>query len=138
MKSFAAALLLAALSAGLSGCHQSSGAQAPAEPSQTGKLSGTWSGGFGVVGGDGVTPQFIIFHQDGAHITGSGGPDAKEQYPIVSGGVTGEIVRLEIRTDKRAFFYYMKHDGDKLRGDILIREPDNTKSSGKVWLERSH
>lgn len=97
-------------------------------------VSGVWSGAFHAVGGDGDIPQLITIKQTGANLTGSGGPDAKEQYPIVGGMVQGDSVKFEIRTPQREFWYDMKVNGKKLRGTILIKSPKDTRTAD-VWLE---
>lgn len=37
-------------------------------------------------------PQYFILKQDGKKLTGSGGPDAVEQYPILNGSVENDVV----------------------------------------------
>lgn len=43
----------------------------------TANLSGIWTGAFR--GGDSETPQLFTLKQQGAKVTGSGGPDSTEQ-----------------------------------------------------------
>ena len=47
-----------------------------------GGVSGKWQGSFRVNGGDHDVPQLLIFNEDGNKLTGTGGPDATERYPI--------------------------------------------------------
>ena len=99
-------------------------------------VSGKWSGAFRAIGGDGDTPQLFTLKQDGGRITGSGGPDAAEQYPVIDGTIAGDRVKFEVKTTQREFFYELTGKGDKLRGKILIRTgPD--KRDADVWLERT-
>lgn len=100
-------------------------------------LSGQWTGAFHANGGDGDIPQLLILKQQGTAITGSGGPDAREQYPITKGTVAGDQVKFEVNTGKRDFVYDLKANGKKLRGSIAIKSAGDTHTAD-VWLERSH
>jgi hypothetical protein len=99
-------------------------------------LSGQWTGAFRANGGDGDVPQLLTLKQQGSAITGSGGPDASEQYPISNGTVSSDQVKFEIKTGKRDFAYDLKADGKKLRGSIMIKSANDTRTAD-VWLERS-
>jgi hypothetical protein len=74
-------------------------------------LTGTWSGTFKVEGGDHATPQLFILKQDRNRLTGSGGPDAEEQYPIEHASIDGERVRFELTTGEWQFTYNLKQRG---------------------------
>ncbi len=100
-------------------------------------LSGHWTGAFHANGGDGDIPQLFVLKQQGTAISGSGGPDANEQYPITNGTVAGDQVKFEVKTGKRDFVYDLKANGTKLRGSIVIKSAEDTRTAD-VWLERSH
>jgi len=84
-------------------------------------VTGRWSGRFRVDGGDHDVPQLLILKQDGNKLTGSGGPDATEQYPIENGTVTGDRVQFEITTGEWKFSYDLKADGSTMKGGLDLK-----------------
>jgi hypothetical protein len=70
--------------------------------------------------------QLIILKQEGRHVTGSGGPDDSEQYPISNGNVTADRVRFELTTARSKFFYDLKKTGTALSGSLEIKSLNNT------------
>jgi len=64
-----------------------------------GDLSGKWNGSFRVDGGDHDVPQLLLLKEDGARLTGTGGPDATERYPISNGQVNGDHVTYDRRLE---------------------------------------
>ena len=102
-----------------------------------GDLTGKWSGAFKVDGADHDVPQLFIFKQDGNKLTGSGGPDQSEQYPIEDGRVDGDWVRFEITTGEWKFTYSLKVIHAKLAGDLELKSVDNRRTA-KVNLSRAH
>jgi hypothetical protein len=101
-----------------------------------GDLTGKWSGSFKVDGADHDVPQLFIFKQDGNKLTGSGGPDQGEQYPIEDGRVDGDRVRFEITTGEWKFTYSLKANDAKLAGDLELRSIGNQRTA-KVNLSRA-
>lgn len=97
-------------------------------------LSGVWTGAFR--GGDSDVPQFFTLQQQGTKVTGSGGPDSTEQYPVLNGSVAGDVVKFELDTSKRKFFYSLKGTDTKLRGSLTIKSANDTRTT-TVWLERT-
>jgi len=100
-------------------------------------VSGIWNGAFRAVGSDSDTPQLFTLKQIDDKLAGSGGPDSTEQYPIINGTVAGAIVKFEIKTAQRDFIYDLKATEKELRGNLIIKGPDDTRNA-KVWLERAH
>jgi hypothetical protein len=68
-----------------------------------GDLTGKWSGTFKVDGGDHNVPQLFILKQQGKTLTGSGGPNAGEQYPIENGRIDGDEARFVLTTGEWKF-----------------------------------
>jgi hypothetical protein len=101
-----------------------------------GDLTGKWSGAFKVDGADHDVPQLFIFKQDGNKLTGSGGPDQSEQYPIEDGSVDGDRVRFEITTGEWKFTYSLKVIDAKLAGDLELKSVDSRRTA-KVNLSRA-
>ena len=67
-------------------------------PSMATDVSGKWAGNFSVAGSDHKEPQLFTLKQDGRKLTGSGGPDAVEQYPIANGRVDDDVVSFDLTT----------------------------------------
>jgi hypothetical protein len=101
-----------------------------------GDLTGRWSGTFKVEGGDHEVPQLFILQQQGNVLTGSGGPNAGEQYPIENGRIDANRVRFELTTGEWKFAYDLKPAGpDALHGDLKL-ESVGDRRNAKVSLAR--
>ncbi|HEV2399107.1 MAG TPA: hypothetical protein VGS27_19330 [Candidatus Sulfotelmatobacter sp.] len=98
-------------------------------------VSGRWSGHFRVDGGDHDIPQLFTFKQDGSKLTGSGGPDESEQYPLENGKVEGDRIQFEITTGEWKFAYDLKLDGTTMTG-ILQLTSLNDHRTAKVSLTK--
>ena len=101
-----------------------------------GDLTSKWFGSFKVDGSDHDVSQLFIFKQDGNKLTGSGGPDQSEQYPIEDGRVDGDRVRFAITTGEWKFTYSLRAIDAKLAGDLELRSVDNRRTA-KVNLGRA-
>jgi hypothetical protein len=99
-------------------------------------LTGTWSGSFKVDGGDHNVPQRFTLRQQGKSLSGSGGPDASEQYPIEKGSVEGNQVTFQVTTGEWKFTYHLRQlTADSLQGDLKL-ESVNDSRTAKVSLTR--
>ena len=94
-------------------------------------VSGKWSGSFKVEGGDHHdVPQLFVLKQQGHTLTGSGGPNAGEQYPIEDGRIDGDAVQFELTTGEWRFTYDLKSvESDSLRGTIRLESPDDRRTA---------
>jgi hypothetical protein len=101
-----------------------------------GDLTGKWSGSFRADGADRDVPQLFIWKQDGNKLTGSGGPDQSEQYPLESGKVDGDRVRFEITTGEWKFTYDLKTMGGGMAGDLELKSIDERRTA-RVSLSRA-
>jgi hypothetical protein len=101
-----------------------------------GDLTGKWLGSFKADGADHEVQQLFILKQDGYNLTGSGGPDESEQYPIANGKVDGDRVRFEITTGEWKFTYRLKTIDTKMTGDLEL-ESINNKRSAKISLSKA-
>jgi len=100
-------------------------------------LTGKWSGTFRVDGGDHNVPQLFILKQEGNTLTGSGGPNAGEQYPIENGKIEGDEARFELTTGEWKFAYDLKHTSpDALIGQLKLQRVNDSRNA-KVSLTRS-
>jgi hypothetical protein len=99
-------------------------------------VSGRWSGEFKVEGGDHSIPQFFILKQHDQTVTGSGGPDAGEQYPIENGRIEHDTLKFELTTGEWKFTYELRMASQgELRGDLKL-DGVNDRRSAKVVLSR--
>ena len=84
-------------------------------------LSGTWDGTFATRLPDGHTandPVHLVLRQEGARLTGTGGPSADRQMPISNGSVSGSAVHFEIATPDGTFRFDIRLQNDRLQGDV--------------------
>jgi len=94
-----------------------------------GDLTGKWSGSFKVDGADHNVPQLFILKQDGNKLTGTGGPDDSEQYPIEGGKVEGDRVRFELTTGEWKFTYDLKAADAKIDGDLQLKSTNQARTA---------
>jgi hypothetical protein len=99
-------------------------------------VSGKWTGTFSVAGSDHKEPQLFTLKQDGRKLTGSGGPDAAEQYPIANGRVDDDVVRFDLSTDNWTFNYDLKRVGQELNGDLLLKSKEGDTRTARVTLRQ--
>ena len=97
--------------------------------------SGTWHGSFRVDGGDHDVPQLLLLKQDGAKLTGTGGPDASERYPISNGQVSGDHVTFELTTGEWKFSYDLKDSGLEMNGKLVLKSANDSRSA-EVTLKK--
>jgi hypothetical protein len=99
-------------------------------------LTGRWSGSLKVEGGDHDVPQCFTLRQQGKSLSGSGGPDAGEQYPIENGSVEGSEATFQVTTGEWKFTYHVRRlTADRLQGDLQL-ESLNDRRTAKVSLIR--
>jgi opacity protein-like surface antigen len=99
-------------------------------------VSGKWTGTFKVNGGDHTVPQLFILQQQGKKLTGSGGPNEGEQYPIENGTNDGGRVRFQLTTGEWKFAYDLKQTGeDGLEGDLKLENVNDSRTAA-VSLRR--
>jgi hypothetical protein len=94
-----------------------------------GDLSGTWRGSFKVDGGDHAIPQLFIFKQGGNRLTGSGGPNSGEQYPIENGKIDGDRISFEITTGEWKFLYNLKASDGKMTGALELKSINDRRTA---------
>lgn len=99
-------------------------------------VSGTWIGTFSVPGSDHKEPQHFTLKQDRKKLTGSGGPDAVEQYPILNGTVENEVVSFELTTGEWGFRYDLRAIQEEMSGDLQLRSKQGDTRTAKVTLRK--
>jgi len=100
-------------------------------------VSGKWSGTFTPETGDGGS-AYVILKQSGSTITGTGGPDANNQWPGLQGKSDGNKVTFEVKSadDGTIFKCTLVLDGDHLNGDVESTTPDGQLGKAKLNLTR--
>lgn len=101
-------------------------------------LSGKWTGSFTPESGDGGT-AYVILKQSGNTLTGSGGPDAGEQWPGLQGTVSGNKVSFQVKSASDGTLYKceLALDGDHLKGEVVFTTADGQSAKGKLELTRA-
>lgn len=97
--------------------------------------TGTWTG---TLAGDGSEhPAHLILKQEGRVLTGSGGPNAGQQMPILK-GMAGEdgTLRFEIEQGGATMKFTLRLDGDGINGAVA-RENGGPVQEGKLSLKRT-
>jgi hypothetical protein len=98
-------------------------------------VSGNWSGTITPETGEGPQPLYLVLHQSGDQLTGTGGPSAAEQHPMQNGRVQGDRLTFEVSAGKGTFVFDLKMTGDEIRGDLQIKDDQQTIGT-KVSLKR--
>jgi hypothetical protein len=99
-------------------------------------VSGKWTGTFTVPGSDHKEPQLFLLQQDGKKLTGSGGPDAVEQYPIKNGTVDGGLVSFELSSGNWTFTYSLKRSGQEMNGELKLKSTEGDSRTAHVALRK--
>jgi hypothetical protein len=102
-------------------------------------ISGKWSGSFTMTNAEGETHEgnaFVIFKQNGTEITGSGGPDENQQWPISKGKIEGDKITFEVQSDGPLYKVSLTLDGDHIKGEATVVEEGQPANKAKVDLTR--
>jgi hypothetical protein len=102
-------------------------------------ISGKWSGSFTMTGPGGESQQetaFVIFQQKGTELTGSGGPDETQQWPIQKGKVEGNRITFEVQSDGPLYKVDVMLVGDHIKGDVTVVMQEGQTSKAKVDVTR--
>jgi len=98
-------------------------------------LTGKWSGSFTPDKETESKPVYIVLKQDGAKLTGSGGPTADQQHPTLTGKVEADKVTFEVRAGSGMFSFNLATTGDEMSGDLQFKSESETRTA-KVSLKR--
>ena len=100
-------------------------------------VSGKWTGSFLPDNGD-AGSAYLILKQAGANLTGTGGPDANDQWPGLEGKVDGNNVTFQVNStaDGTVFKCTLVLQGDHLKGDVVFTSGDGQSGKGKLDLTR--
>ena len=102
-------------------------------------LAGKWSGSFISTHPDGETENgtaYLVLKQNGTEITGSGGPNEGDQWPIKKGQIqNGKISIVVEDPDGGVYSCTLAIEGDHLKGDVEFSQNGQT-SKGKLDITR--
>jgi len=63
----------------------------------------------------------MIVKQSGTTLTGSGGPDENQQWPIQNGKIAGNKITAQVTSpDGATYALTMTVDGDRISGDVIV------------------
>lgn len=103
-------------------------------------VSGKYTGTFTAIGPDGQPDEsevLIILKQSGTEVTGSGGPDALQQFPIRNGKIAGNTITAEaVSPDGPVYKLTLTVAGDKLTGNVDVSLPDGGGYKAKLAVTR--
>ena len=74
-------------------------------------------------------PQLFMFRQNGNTLTGGGGPNAGEQYPIENGKFEGNRIMFEIMTGECKFNYDLKATGERITGTLELKSVNDRRTA---------
>jgi hypothetical protein len=97
--------------------------------------AGKWSGSFTPEGQEASTGMLIL-KQSGTEITGTGGPNAEQQYPLANGKIDGNKVTFDLQHPSGMVLKMaLVLDGDTLKGDATANA-DGQAMKAKLDLKR--
>ena len=99
-------------------------------------VSADWTGIWRAVGGDADLPHWFRLRQDGAKLSGTGGPNPSTQIPILDGLVTGDCVSFGLHVGQRTLLYDLKFQEQRPRGTVSVTS-SNGKRTEAVRFERA-
>jgi hypothetical protein len=80
---------------------------------------------------------FLILTQEGTKVTGTGGENENEQYPLRNGVAEGDTMKGEVVTDEgRLFALELKLSGDNLSGTVKGETDQGEKFEATVKMTR--
>jgi hypothetical protein len=99
--------------------------------------TGTWTGTL-TISADGtekIRPAHLVLKQEGAKLTGTGGPDAGEQHTIENGKAENGNLTFEIPQESSIMKFALKLEGDEIKGEIT-REREGETEKAKLAVKR--
>jgi len=88
-------------------------------------IAGLWSGSFDVVGLNGRAADQTLYLnplQRGAEVTGTAGPQQKQQWPVENGKIDGDKITFEVRPPEGAAVRFdLRVVDDRLQGEASTR-----------------
>jgi hypothetical protein len=98
-------------------------------------VSGKWSGTFTPEGQE-ASNAYVVLKQAGTSVTGTGGPNAEEQWPLTNGKIEGNHLTAQCTSpDGVVYKIDVTVDGDKARGEVTATQ-EGQAMKGKIELSR--
>lgn len=94
--------------------------------------TGTWTGTLTKSDGQ-SNPAHLVLKQDGDTLTGTAGPDANEQRPILNGKVENGLLTFELDNGMK---FALKQDGDDITGEVT-RDREGQTEKAKLAVKRA-
>jgi hypothetical protein len=94
--------------------------------------TGTWTGTLTMTDGQSHSAHMVL-KQEGDKLSGTAGPDANEQHPILNGKAENGALTFELDNGMK---FALKQDGDEITGEIT-RERDGQTQKAKVAVKRA-
>jgi hypothetical protein len=89
-------------------------------------VTGKWPGTFTPEGQE-AQPALIVLKQTGDTLTGTGGPDENQQWPIANGKIDGDKVTFDLNAPNNMVLKMsLVLDGDKLKGEMSMSREGQT------------
>jgi hypothetical protein len=104
-------------------------------------VTGKWTGNFvdkTKAEGEGKSEAVLmILKQEGEKLTGSGGPNEGEQYPMQNGKVEGDKLTFEVSAGNKTIKFSLTAAGDVITGDMSMTNGGSTpEKTAKLSMKR--
>lgn len=98
--------------------------------------TGRWSGALIVKddGGERSLPALFVLKQEGAVVTGTGGPP-NDPSPLQNGKLADGVITFELSRDGSVLRFKLKLNVDEIAGDVT-REHDGQTEQGRLLVKR--
>ena len=103
-------------------------------------LTGKWAGSFDVTnaGGQKAETAFMNLKLSGNTVTGTAGPNAREQMAIRNGKLEGSKLTFDVENNGESISFDLVFDGDTIRGIATGKGPGAQQWSAKLNLKRAN
>lgn len=99
-------------------------------------VTGKWSGSFNREGAE-PSSAYIILKQSGTELTGSGGPDESQQWPMSKGKIVGNKITGEVQEPGGALYKLdLTLEGDHIKGTVTATAPSGESVKGTLDATR--
>jgi hypothetical protein len=79
---------------------------------------------------------FMVLKQNGTEVTGSGGPDETQQWPIQNGKIQGNKITGQVQSEGPLYKVDLTVAGDRITGDVTAEREGQTMKA-KIDLTRT-
>jgi hypothetical protein len=92
-------------------------------------VTGTWTGTFAQEGGD-SSGAHLILKQSGNSVTGSGGPNQEQQWPLANGKLEGNKLTGDVQNPNGTVYKLdLVVDGNRMKGSATASREGQTVSA---------